>query len=275
MPWLNDLFPPEDSLDLLERRRHKPAADLEIAVLRLPSLSNFSDLDPLEAEPWVRLRWVRPGEPLGQPDAVLLPGSKRTLADLAQLRQAGLDRELQRFAAAGGAVFGLCGGLQMLGVELDDPEGSDGDGADRQPGLGLLPLRTRFTADKLCRQRRCRPLWPPGAAGDLAGFELHRGRSEVLADGVEPLADGEGLGWVKGEVAGTYLHGVFDDGPWRRSWLNRLRQRRGLAPLPLTVVGHDVQREGVLDRLADAFAAHVRWQDLLTDGGDAGSWSNG
>jgi len=275
MPWLNDLFPPEDSLDLLERRRHKPEADLEIAVLRLPSLSNFSDLDPLEAEPWVRLRWVRPGEPLGQPDAVLLPGSKRTLADLAQLRQAGLDRALQRFAAAGGAVFGLCGGLQMLGVELDDPEGSDGDGADRQPGLGLLPLRTRFTADKLCRQRRCRPLWPPGAAGDLAGFELHRGRSEVLADGVEPLADGEGLGWVKGEVAGTYLHGVFDDGPWRRSWLNRLRQRRGLAPLPLTVLGHHVQREGVLDRLADAFAAHVRWQDLLTDGGDAGPWNNG
>lgn len=163
----------------------------------------------------------------------------------------------------------------MLGVELDDPEGSDGDGADRQPGLGLLPLRTRFTADKLCRQRRCRPLWPPGAAGDLAGFELHRGRSEVLADSVEPLADGEGLGWVKGEVAGTYLHGVFDDGPWRRSWLNRLRQRRGLAPLPLTAPGHHAQREVVLDRLADAFAAHVRWQDLLTDGGDAGSWNNG
>jgi adenosylcobyric acid synthase len=270
MPWLNDLFPPEDSLDLLERRRHKPGAEIEIAVLRLPSLSNFSDLDPLEAEPGVRLRWVRPGETLGQPDAVLLPGSKRTLADLAHLRQVGLDDDLRRYAGAGGAVFGVCGGLQMLGVELDDPGGFDGAGSGPEPGLGLLPLRTRFTDDKLCRQRRARPLWPPGAAGDLVGFELHRGRSEVLDDRLAPLGDEAGLGWVRGEVAGTYLHGVFDDGPWRRSWLNRLRQRRGLPPLPLTVVGHSVQREAVLDRLADAFEAHVRWQDLLAAEGGRG-----
>ncbi len=272
MPWLNDLFPPEDSLDLLERRRHKPSAEIEIAVLRLPSLSNFSDLDPLEAEPGVRLRWLQPGEPLGQPDAVLLPGSKRTLTDLAQLRQVGLDHDLRRYVAAGGAVFGVCGGLQMLGAELDDPCGFDGPaaGAGPQPGLGLLPLRTRFTNDKLCRQRRARPLWPPGAAGDLVGFELHRGRTEVLDDRLEPLADAAGLGWVRGEVAGTYLHGVFDDGPWRRSWLNRLRQRRGLPPLPLTAVGHSAQREGVLDRLADAFETHVRWQDLLADAGSQG-----
>ncbi|MFZ4567313.1 MAG: cobyric acid synthase [Prochlorococcaceae cyanobacterium] len=270
MPWLNDLFPPEDSLDLLERRRHKPGAEIEIAVLRLPSLSNFSDLDPLEAEPGVRLRWVRPGETLGQPDAVLLPGSKRTLADLAHLRQVGLDDDLRRYAGAGGAVFGVCGGLQMLGVELDDPGGFDGAGSGPEPGLGLLPLRTRFTDDKLCRQRRARPLWPPGAAGDLVGFELHRGRSEVLDDRLAPLGDEAGIGWVRGEVAGTYLHGVFDDGPWRRSWLNRLRQRRGLPPLPLTVVGHSVQREAVLERLADAFEAHVRWQDLLAGEGGRG-----
>jgi len=272
MPWLNDLFPPEDSLDLLERRRHKPGAEIEIAVVRLPSLSNFSDLDPLEAEAGVRLRWLSPGEDLGQPDAVVLPGSKRTLTDLALLRQAGLGDQLQRFAAAGGAVFGLCGGLQMLGVELDDPCGFDGPeaGAGPMPGLGLLPLRTRFAGDKLCRQRRVRPLWPPGAGGDLVGFELHRGRTEVLDDRLEPLAAAEGVGWVRGEVAGTYLHGVFDDGPWRRSWLNRLRRRRGLPPLSLTVAGHSVRREALLNRLADAFDAHVRWQDLLMDGGCQG-----
>ena len=86
MPWLDELFPPEDSLDLLERRGRKRGAEIEIAVLKLPSLSNFSDLDPLEAEASVQLRWLAPGEQLGQPDALIVPGSKQTLRDLAALR---------------------------------------------------------------------------------------------------------------------------------------------------------------------------------------------
>ena len=123
MPWLEELFPPEDSLDLLERRGRKQGAELTIAVLRLPSMSNFSDLDPLEAEPTVQLKWIRPGEPLGRPDAVILPGSKQTRLDLAALQAEGLDEQLRAYVAAGGHVFGLCGGLQMLGAWLRDPEG--------------------------------------------------------------------------------------------------------------------------------------------------------
>jgi adenosylcobyric acid synthase len=94
MPWLNELFPPEDSLDLLERKPSRGASDLDIAVLRLPSLSNFSDLDPLETEATVQLRWVAPGEELGVPDAVVIPGSKQTLRDLSAMRSSGLAAAL-------------------------------------------------------------------------------------------------------------------------------------------------------------------------------------
>ena len=100
MPWLNELFPPEDSLDLLERKPSRGATDLDIAVLRLPSLSNFSDLDPLETEATVQLRWVAPGEELGVPDAVVIPGSKQTLGDLSAMRSSGLAAALQAYSAA-------------------------------------------------------------------------------------------------------------------------------------------------------------------------------
>ena len=284
MPWLDELFPPEDSLDLLERRGRKRGAELEIAVVRLPSLSNFSDLDPLEAEPTVQLRWLLPGEELGDPDAVVVPGSKQTLRDLAALQASGLDHQLRTYLATGGQVFGICGGLQMLGRDLHDPEaleGGTGAGttADAQ-GLDLLPLRTRFGVVKALRQRRSQALWPAGSRVELQGFELHRGSTELLAQGdrasegwqsqpPQPLAADPSLGWWQawgeqgGVVAGTYLHGVFESGPWRRRWLNQLRRRRNLAPLREDQPHHGQQREHLLDRLADAFEQHVNLDPLL------------
>ncbi|MEB3156846.1 MAG: cobyric acid synthase [Cyanobacteriota bacterium] len=292
MPWLDELFPPEDSLDLLERRGRKRAAELEIAVLQLPSLSNFSDLDPLEAEPSVSLRWLRPGQELGQPDAVVIPGSKQTLRDLAALRASGLGQALRPYVAAGGQVFGLCGGLQMLGQELRDPDGLEGSADATAAGLDLLPLRTVMASGKVLRQRRALALWPPAPGGsatpleanpreadspvfdplEIEGFELHRGRSTPLdgTDGLacQPLSADPELGWVRAEgcrggvVAGTYLHGIFDNGPWRRRWLNQLRHRRQLPPLSEAQPHHSRQRDLLLDRLADAFATHVNLEPL-------------
>ena len=274
MPWLDELFPPEDSLDLLERRGRKRDAELEIAVLKLPSLSNFSDLDPLEAEPTVQLRWVAAGQELGNPAAVIVPGSKQTLRDLAALQSSGLAEALVRYAASGGQVFGICGGMQLLGRELHDPERLEG-GNTRTAGLNLLPLRTTFGVGKALRQRRSHALWPPGdgSALELEGFELHRGITERATNAAsaacQPLAaDGE-LGWWQpfgepgGMVAGTYLHGVFDSGPWRRRWLNQLRGRQGLPPLSEQQPHHSRQRELLLDRLADAFEQHVNLEPLL------------
>ena len=274
MPWLDELFPPEDSLDLLERRGRKRGAELEIAVLKLPSLSNFSDLDPLEAEPTVQLRWVAPGEALGQPDAVVVPGSKQTLRDLEALQQtAALCTELQQFAAGGGSVFGICGGMQLLGRELYDPERLEGGsgGSTRASGLNLLPLRTVFGGEKALLQRSVKALWPapissgPGAMPAehaIEGFELHRG-STVALEPCQALCSVEGLGWVQGTVAGTYLHGVFESGPWRRRWLNQLRARKGLPMLNEQQPHHSRQRDALLDRLADAFEAHVNLEPLL------------
>jgi adenosylcobyric acid synthase len=275
MPWLEELFPPEDSLDLLERRGRKAGAELTIAVLRLPSLSNFSDLDPLEAEPSVQLRWIRPGEPLGRPDALILPGSKQTLRDLAALQASGLAGELRQYLKEGGHVFGLCGGLQMLGRRLDDPERLEG-GAATAAGLDLLPLSTGYGGAKALRQRRSQALWPAGEPLEIEGFELHRGQSQALAGGsLQPLAAAGELGWWSpgpaggdggGVVAGSYLHGLFESGPWRRRWLNQLRRRRRLPPLPEVVPHHGRQREALLERLADAFESHVNLTPLLGDG---------
>ena len=272
MPWLDELFPPEDSLDLLERRGRKRGAELEIAVLRLPSLSNFSDLDPLEAEPTVQLRWVAPGEELGQPDAVVVPGSKQTLRDLEALQGSGLAEQLQRYGASGGPVLGICGGLQMLGRELSDPEGLEGGshGLASASGLNLLPLRSVFGGSKALRQRSSQALWPAAtstsartAAATLEGFELHRGSTTAL-EPCQPLCADAGLGWVQGSVAGTYLHGVFESGPWRRRWLNQLRIRKGLPLLSEQQPHHSRQRDALLNRLADAFEAHVNLEPLLT-----------
>ena len=271
MPWLDELFPPEDSLDLLERRGRKRSAELEIAVLKLPSLSNFSDLDPLEAEPTVHLRWVAPGEELGRPDAVVVPGSKQTLRDLEALRRGGLDQSLSAYARDGGHVFGICGGMQLLGRELSDPEGLEGGnpGAGNRAGMNLLPLQTLFGGTKARRQRSSQALWP--SAGDrelkstprIEGFELHRGSTTAL-ETCQPLCAHEGLGWVYGNVAGTYLHGVFESGTWRRRWLNQLRERKGLPLLSEQQRHHSLQREALLDRLADAFEQHVNMDPLLT-----------
>jgi adenosylcobyric acid synthase len=265
MPWLDELFPPEDSLDLLERRGRKRGAELEIAVLKLPSLSNFSDLDPLEAEPTVQLRWVAPGEELGQPDAVVVPGSKQTLRDLEALQRSALAPALQRFAAASGPVFGICGGMQLLGRELSDPEHLEGDcGGSSETtaiaGLNLLPLRTVFGGSKALRQRRSQALWPGEVP--IEGFELHRGSTTAL-EACQPLCADAELGWVHGNVAGTYLHGVFESGPWRRRWLNQLRARKGLPWLSEQQPHHSRQREALLDRLADAFEQHVNLEPLL------------
>ena len=274
MPWLDELFPPEDSLDLLERRGRKRSAELEIAVLKLPSLSNFSDLDPLEAEPTVQLRWVAPGEELGLPDAVVIPGSKQTLRDLAAIHSSGLGAALQTYSASGGHVFGICGGMQMLGEELCDPEGLEGGAPsvnNRHTGLGLLPLRTVFSADKALRQRSSVARWPAGSSAlKLEGFELHHGRTASKeSEPCQPLCLDAELGWVTpisergGCVAGTYLHGVFESGPWRRRWLNQLRARKGLPPLSEQQPHHSRQRDALLDRLADAFEQHINLEPLL------------
>ncbi|MBD2579200.1 cobyric acid synthase CobQ [Oscillatoria sp. FACHB-1406] len=270
IPWSDRMFPAEDSLDLLERRGRKPNPELTIAVIRLPRIANFTDFDPLEAEPSVCVKYIDPGQSLGYPDAIILPGSKTTIADLTVLHESGTAQRIQEYAAAGGTVMGICGGFQMLGQMVSDPEKLEGSIAECR-GLNLLPLKTILSRNKVVRQRTVNSEFPT-AGLPVEGYEIHQGRSLLvelkkgqLKEDYHPLFNDPSLGIVDKAMLtwGCYLHGLFDNGAWRRAWLNHLRQRRGLLSLPTGVPNYREQREVMLDGIADLVAAHLDIQPLL------------
>ncbi|KAB8316367.1 cobyric acid synthase CobQ [Tolypothrix campylonemoides VB511288] len=269
IPYLEQVYPAEDSLDLLERRVQKLQTELNIAVIRLPRISNFTDFDPLESEPTVGVRYLSPKQELGHPDAVIIPGTKTTIPDLLLLQKSGMAEAIQHYAAAGGTVLGICGGYQILGQMIADPEGIEGQ-AGRYQGLGLLPIKTVITGQKIARQRQVSSNYPQMGL-PVIGFEIHQGRSRIEIPTTESqnyhtLFDDANLGLVDNclSVWGTYLHGIFDNGPWRRAWLNRLRQQRGLKSLPTGVANYREQREHILDSLATEVERHLDLTPFLS-----------
>lgn len=266
IPWIDQVFPAEDSLDLLERKSYKSQSDLNIVVIRLPRISNFTDFDPLESEPTVTVKYLNPKQDLGHPDAVIIPGSKTTIADLIVLQKTGMAEAIKNYAAAGGTVLGICGGYQMLGQHIADPEGIEGE-EGRHQGLGLLPIKTVITGNKIARARQVTSNFPQVGL-PVAGYEIHQGRSRLVeteADSYQPLFDDTGLGMVDNcqSILGMYLHGIFDNGPWRRAWLNRLRQQRGLQSLPTGVSNYREERERILSSLAATVEANLDLTPIL------------
>ncbi|AFZ42875.1 adenosylcobyric acid synthase (glutamine-hydrolysing) [Halothece sp. PCC 7418] len=259
IPYLQQVFPAEDSLDLLERRGRKRNTDLTIAVIHLSKISNFTDFDPLEAETSVNMRYVRPQDTLGNPDAVILPGSKTTIADLQALQTTGMASALQAYAKNGGVIFGICGGFQILGETLSDPDGLEGE-AGNYNGLGLFPLKTTITSEKMTRQRTVKSIFPESES-PITGYEIHQGRTAFTtqSETLTPLFEDAELGYVNSDqsVWGCYLHGLFENGTWRRQWLNQLRQKKGLFPLETNVPHHRQQREEVLDAVTDIIENHL------------------
>ncbi len=248
-------LPAEDALALDQAPMRKPGAKLRIAVAILPHIANFDDLDPLEAEPAVDLVRVRPGTAIpGDADLVILPGSKATIADLIALRSAGLDIDIAAHRRRGGRVLGLCGGYQMLGRTVADPDGIEGP-AGTVAGLGLLDVETVLTGDK-----RLEPAQGESGGVPFTGYEMHMGTT-TGPDCARPfgrLADGAPEGAVSsdGRVIGTYVHGLFGDDRQRSAWLERL----GAGP---SVIAHDALIEATLDRLAAHLAAHIDLDRLL------------
>ncbi len=275
LPFLRGLrIADEDSVSLDRRRRTRRAApgELEIAIVRLPRISNYDEFDPLEHEPGVVVRYVEHPEELRGADLVVLPGSKSTAADLRWLRDSGVADEVIARAARGEPVLGVCGGCQMLGVALRDPDGVESADAE-VAGLGLLPLVTRFRREKTTARVRARiaaALLAPGGDGEASGYEIHMGEVErtagapalrtVARNGAACDHD-DGAVSADGAVVGTLVHGLLEDDAVRTALLARLRARRGLpAPSGPAVP----QRASEYDRLADALAAHLDW-DLLCD----------
>lgn len=233
IPFLPVDMEDEDSLaDRLTRKTR--GAVLDIAVVRLPRISNFTDFAALEATPGVGVRYVSSASGLGSPDMVILPGTKSTISDLKWLREHGLGTAVKKLAAAGTVVFGICGGYQMLGGHIIDEEGAEGGG--RIEGIGLLPVQTEFAAEK-CRTRTAARVLQAGGllhrltGVKLEGYEIHMGRT-VLEEGAKPLLlleNGTIDGCMLGNVYGSYLHGFFDAAACREAVLSALCEKKGVS----------------------------------------------
>jgi len=288
LPYIPDMrIEAEDSV-VLEKLalRSGPRKELDIAVIRYPRISNFTDADALAAEPDVQVRFVSSADDLGEPDVILLPGTKDTIGDLEFLREQGLARcILDRAQERNVQIVGICGGYQMLGKRLSDPDAVEGSAREAE-GLGLLPLTTIYRKEK--RTVRVRGKLAPGhplalgtpvpaADTPIEAYEIHMGTSEWngssedgayaplfnMGSGPDGNADSypveghsEGLGTADGSVWGSYLHGLFDNDELRRAWLNGIRVKKGLAPIGETFNARSRKLEE-FDRVADIVRSHL------------------
>jgi adenosylcobyric acid synthase len=267
VPWIDALdIAEEDSLGLpTAHAGPRPSNDAEqlvdIAVIRLPHIANFDDFDPLAAHPAVRLRYVARGEDFGAPDLVILPGSKTTRSDLAFVRQRGLDTCVLAHAQRGGAILGICGGYQMLGQRIEDPDGLDG-APGTSPGLGLLAAATRFAREKATVQVRGRVVASSGPLAAAQGatitaYEIHMGQTFADEGPLFAIAreggrtEPEGAISRDGQVLGTYLHGLFRNSALLNALVGALAARKGLTAATIP------PRPDPYDRLADVLRSSL------------------
>ncbi len=258
LPWIHDVgIDAEDSLSLPGDTGppHAAPAVLDVVAVRLPRIANFTDLDPLFAEPGLGVRLVSSPAGLGDPDLVIIPGSKATVSDLEWLRAGGLDRALAGCVSRGTTVLGVCAGYQMLGVRIkDDVESRRGE----VTGLGWLDVETTFEPGKLTRQRR------GFAMGQrVSGYEIRHGRPRVGGSSRQWLTlddvygtESEGAVDQRGAVVGTNLHGIFESDGFRSAWLSHVAERRGKR-FGGSGVSFGSSRQTQIDRLADLVEGHV------------------
>lgn len=257
-------IPEEDSVALDDASATATQSVLDVAVLQLPHIANFDDFDPLARHPGVGLRFVDSPAQLGRPDLVIIPGTKTTIPDLAWMNERGLSQAVKELHGSGAAVVGICGGYQMLGTKISDPDHIESSIAELD-GLGLLPLSTVFQGSKETHRIKGTVIEATGlltgASGmPVSGYEIHMGRTvgegfaapfriEDRADAAVTEADSmEGAIDSSGSVMGTYIHGLFHNGGLRDAMLRELARRKGVT-LPDASSELDSDRE--FDKLAD------------------------
>ncbi|MFD3811590.1 cobyric acid synthase [Rhodococcus sp. NPDC058639] len=257
LPWQRDMWlDSEDTLALTSRPSHDGDGALTIAVVMLPRISNFTDVDASCLEPDVRVRFVDDPRTLAGADVVIVPGTRATLADLAWLRSRGLDRAIVDHVHRGGSVLGICGGFQMLGHDIIDPHGIEGTPGARARGLGLLAVSTEFGCHKVLRL-------PVGSAlgVEARGYEIHHGR--VCAGGEDEFLGGA----RRGNVFGTMWHGTLEGDALRVAWLREVAVAVG-REVHTGAVNFTAQRDARLDLLADMIDEHIGVDVLLSMMGD-------
>lgn len=255
-PHANLAIDSEDSLALTQKSRHfNRQKSLDIAVLGLKRLSNFTDFHGLEIQPDVSVRYVMPGDRIGLPDLLILPGSKNTIEDMAYLRQAGYEEEIRHCLEQGVHIFGICGGYQLLGQKISDPYQVETEDVE-VAGLGILDAVTVLQQEKQTKQ-----VLAQQGAEVLTGYEIHMGQTKLVSDYLpfvtiiqengQPCQRLDGVIAHGGQVQGTYLHGIFDNANWTRTYLNRIRKSKGLKELTEPVMSLAEFKEKEYDKLAD------------------------
>lgn len=255
-------IPAEDSVALTDLQDEE--IEVEIAVIKLPHISNFTDLEPFEQEPKTGVRYITQRDQLDNPDLIIIPGSKNTIDDLLYLQETGLAAEIEQAAERSVPVIGVCGGYQMLGKKVYDPEGTESNWQELD-GLGLLPINTTFSPNKLTFQAEAVVEGSGKFFADLngskvTGYEIHMGTSQLIGDnssafrikkrGQKEVNIADGAVSQDGLVFGTYLHGIFANDNFRRNLINRLRERKGLEALKVDTVSHQVKLEESYEQLA-------------------------
>ncbi len=264
VPMLNIDIDEEDSLaSKLERPRTAKALDL--AVIRLPRISNFTDFDALERFGCAGVRYVRSPAELGTPDLILLPGTKNTMADLLWMRQNGLEAAVLKQSAGGTPILGICGGYQMLGAELRDPHGVEHGGVLR--GMGLLDGVTVFSREKTRTRvtgtaERLPGFWSPLSGCTFAGYEIHMGSTGGQRTGFSVLSSGNPDGAVRGAVLGSYVHGLFDEGDLAEKLIALLLSRKGLTAETARSISMEEYKNRQYDLLADALRRSLDLQRI-------------
>ncbi len=268
LPYAPDLvIPEEDSVALGRKACGGSWSDpgcLRLGVVRLPHISNYTDFDPLEQEPGVSLRYLDHRQGLDGVDLLILPGTKNTISDLLYLKETGLFQQIQDYGRGGGHLVGICGGYQILGLEIQDPLGVEGP-PRTEPGLGLLPVVTIMAGAKTTTQVQARLAGGKGLC--IEAYEIHMGETrsqgegraalEIISRNGEPVSVADG--WVSPDrrVWGTYLHGLFDNDELRRSFLAEIKRDRSQAGEAAAGLSFRDFQEAQLDRLAELMRRHL------------------
>ncbi|WP_251866372.1 cobyric acid synthase [Enterococcus malodoratus] len=251
----------EDSIALSKvSRLYNTQKDLDVAVIGLSKMSNFTDFKSLESEPDVSVRYVFPGDQLGSPDILILPGSKNTLEDCLYLENSGLAKEILRVRNEGKMIIGICGGFQLLGKMLHDPNRIESNHGSLQ-GLGLLNIETYFEREKTTTRVEAKV-----GEETISGYEIHMGRSEnheqhyfaqIISANGKAVSRNDGAVSLDKRVLGTYLHGVFDNSTWRRKLLNQVRESKGLSPIENIAMPYLEYKNQEYDKLADLIRENI------------------
>jgi adenosylcobyric acid synthase len=268
LPYVDDhMIDGEDSLSLNNQFSNGKKGNLDIAVIHLPFVSNYSDLEPFLYEEDVSIRWVKHPSEFGNPDAVIIPGTKSTINDLNALRDRKLDVLIQKHIEHGGYVVGVCGGYQILGEEIIDETGSDtGIPNKSEAGLGWIPGRTIFFDEK--ETVRAAGVYHENTGlntnGKLEGYEIHLGKTILHQQGCSFLAleNGKEEGYYgrNGQIIGTYLHHLFHNDELRTHWLNMIRKSKGLYSKETIYISE--YKDKRYDEIADQMRAHLNFEKL-------------